>query len=169
MQDRLFIFVEGDDDELFFSRVVKPILKTNCIIIKYAQKRKIADYALNIKKMKADYLFVGDIDLKVCVTAKKQNLSNLYKLDEDKIIIVIKEIESWYLAGLDESRAKRFGIPIVRDTQKIDKETFEREFIPKQFKNKIDFLNEILKVFSIETAKQKNLSFQYFAEKYQLE
>jgi hypothetical protein len=35
----------------------------------------------------------------------------------EKIIIVKKEIESWYLAGLDEPHCQRFGIPVVRDTQ----------------------------------------------------
>jgi hypothetical protein len=169
MPDKLFIFVEGDDDEMFFDKMVKNYLA--CSIKQYARKpkHKIADYLFNLKRMNADYLLVGDINMKPCITAKKQDLSRIYKLEMDKILIVRKEIESWYLAGLDEAHCKQFGIPVVRDTQKVDKERFEHEFIPKKFKdNKKDFLNEILRVYSIETAKQKNASFKYFADKYHL-
>jgi hypothetical protein len=171
MQNRLFIFVEGEDDERFFDQIIKPILNQDSIIIKYAQKRKqkIANYVLNVEKMNAGYVFIGDINMKPCITAKKQLLSKLYKLDMEKIIIVKKEIEGWYLAGLDESHCQKFGIPMVRDTQKIDKERFEHDFIPKKFRdNKKDFMTEILRVFSIETAKQKNSSFKYFANIFQL-
>jgi len=40
--------------------------------------------------------------------------------------------------------------------------------IPKKFTSRIDFMSEILKKFSIEIAKQKNNSFQYFVEKYMI-
>jgi hypothetical protein len=88
MQNRLFIFVEGEDDERFFDQIIKPILNQDSIIIKYAQKRKqkITNYALNVEKMNADYIFIGDINMKPCITAKKQDLSKLYKLDMEIFI-----------------------------------------------------------------------------------
>lgn len=45
------------------------------------------------------------------MTAKKQKMQNkLRNIDTDKIIVVIKEIESWYLAGLDKKSGKSLGI-----------------------------------------------------------
>lgn len=86
-------------------------------------------------------------------------------IENDKIIVVIKEIESWYLAGLDDEEYKRFEMHTLSNTDDITKEQFN-DLIPKKFDSRIDFLLEILKSFSIEIAKQKNKSFRYFSEKY---
>ena len=88
------------------------------------------------------------------------------KLAGDKIVIVIKEIESWYLAGLDEKQCKELGIKSFQETNDITKEQFN-SVIPTKYDSRIDFMAEILKRFSIETAKSKNNSFQYFIEKLQ--
>ena len=85
--------------------------------------------------------------------------------DKDKIIVVIKEIESWYLAGLDNEVCRQLKINNFADTDNVTKEKFNA-LIPKKFTSRIDFMLEILKNFSIEIAKQKNNSFRYFVEKY---
>jgi len=77
---------------------------------------------------------------------------------------VRKEIESWYLAILDDGKCKEFGVPSFR-TDDVTKEQFNG-LIPKKFDSGIDFMREILKSFDIEIAKRKNRSFKYFAEKY---
>ena len=82
-----------------------------------------------------------------------------------QIAIVVKEIESWYLAGLDNKQSKNLKIPILNSTDDITKEKFN-QLIPKKFDSKLDFMTESLKCFSIETAKLKNKSFKYFIEKY---
>lgn len=81
---------------------------------------------------------------------------------------MIKEIESWYLAGLDAQACKEFNIHNVPETDSITKEQFDA-LIPEKFISRIDFMLEILKVFSIESAKQKNMSFKYFIMKYDCE
>ena len=86
-------------------------------------------------------------------------------IDKSKIIVVIKEIESWYLAGLDNKVCRQLKINNFADTDNVTKEKFNA-LIPKKFTSRIDFMSEILKYFSIEIAKQKNNSFQYFVEKY---
>ena len=169
---RLFIWVEGDDDERFFNRILlSPKFQKkygNVKIIKYAtmKKEKVDNFIRSIKAMGADYIYLTDINDSPCVTAKKREIQSEYKnINNDKVIVVIKEIESWYLAGLDNKVCKQLKINNFANTEYVTKEKFNA-LIPKKFTSRIDFMSEILKNFSIEIAKQKNNSFQYFVEKY---
>lgn len=171
----LFILIEGDDDERFFQRIIKPKLeeKYNTVKLwKYAEKRneKIDNFLKSIMSMKADYIFIGDINKEPCITSKKQKIqkNKIKNIDNDRITVIIKEIESWYLAGLSIINSKKLGIPFFDTTDSIDKEKFN-DLIPKKFDSRIDFMLEILKYFSIEMAKQKNKSFSYFFEKHDCE
>lgn len=168
---RLYIWVEGNDDLRFFTRVVKPRLQDkyqDIRIRKYMKmkKKKVNYFLESIKGMRDDYIFVGDIDSSTCVTTKKGELKGVYeKVDTDKIVVVKREIESWYLAGLDDMNAKKVGIPPLMNTEDITKEHFNA-LVPHRFDSRIDFMMEILKLFSVETAKKKNGSFKYFIEKH---
>jgi len=167
----LYIFVEGEDDRRFFEKIIAPKLqkKYNFVeTIRYAtlKKEKIVNFLKSIKVMGAEYIFVADINDSPCVTAKKENIrSELTNIDEERIIVVIKEIESWYLAGLDNIASRKLGIRTCNVTDDITKELFN-SLIPKRYDSRIYFMLEILKNFSIEIAKQKNKSFRYFIEKY---
>ncbi|MDI6782651.1 MAG: hypothetical protein QME64_00975 [bacterium] len=172
---RLFIWVEGEDDERFFEKIMEPKLQKMYNFVetrRYAslKKEKIDNFLKSIKAMGAEYIFVIDINSSPCVTAKKQETQNkLRNIDGDRIIVVIKEIESWYLGGLDNTESRKFGIPTSYSvTDNITKEQFN-SLIPKKFDSRIDFMLEILKIFSIEIAKQKNKSFRYCVEKYNCE
>lgn len=163
--------MEGDDDERFFDRVIKPMYERiydHVQFWKYSQaKRKtVNNFLQSITKMPAEYLFVSDLDESPCVTAKKARLASEFeKLSKDRILIVCKEIESWYLAGLNDEGCrqiriqKRFG-----NTDRISKEQFNG-MMPKKFVSRIDFMQEIMKVFDRETALAKNTSFGYFTRK----
>ncbi len=149
--------------------MVKPLLdrKYNAIKIwKYAQKKpkKTNNFLKSIKAMKADYIYVADINSEPCVTAKKQRIKHR-NIDKDSIIVVIKEIESWYLAGLDNTNSNQFGIGTLSTTDDITKEQFN-DLIPEAFDSRIDFMQEILSSFNPETAKKKNKSFKYFIGKH---
>ena len=172
----LYIFVEGNDDEKFFQKILLPKLREksdDIKVIKYARKPKKFEYIVkfvkSIQSMGADYIYVTDINNSPCVTAKKKETqNNLRNIDGDKTIVVIKEIESWYLAGLSDTECERFQMHTVSVTDTITKEQFN-SLIPKKFNSRIDFMSEILKKFSIEIAKHKNKSFGYFIEKYNCE
>lgn len=170
---RLFIFVEGDDDERFFDRLIRPLYKQiydNIQLWKYSQQKfkKTNGFLNSINSIPhADYIFVADLDDSPCVTAKKERITSQFKkLSEDRILVVCREIESWYLAGLnDDSRRK---IKIQRrfnKTDSISKEQFDR-MMPQKFVSRIDFMQEIMKLFDRETASSKNTSFEYFMRKY---
>ena len=98
---------------------------------------------------------------------KKEIIKKTFpKIENNKIIIVIKEIESWYFAGLNEQHAKELKIrKPPKTTNTFTKEQFQNR-IPKRFLNKTALMQEILKHFDMETARKRNSSFDYFCKKY---
>ena len=170
---RLFIWVEGRDDELFFNIVIKPLFKQRYDQVEvrtYAEKPKeyINNFVKSIEAMQADYIFTTDINSALCVTRRKQNTQKMYRrLEADNIIVIEKEIESWYLAGLEDTGLTEGGLPVLKNTDTLAKEQFE-QLMPRRFDSRIDFMIEALKIFSLEIAKRKNRSLKYFVEKYSL-
>lgn len=171
MGSKLFIFIEGDDDERFFNKIIIPMLANKYDSVKlwkYAQKKneKIFQFLKSIQAMNADYIYVADNNGSPCITDRKQRIENdVQNIDKNKINVVAREIESWYLAGINDDSSKKFGIKSYTNTENINKSTFEG-LKPRKFSSRIDFMSEILKLFCIDTAKMKNVSFSYFIENY---
>jgi hypothetical protein len=93
---QLFIFVEGANNERFFERVVKPKLQQryNVIIIHtYAERKdkykRINAFLQSIASLKAEYIFVTDINNSPCFTAKKDEIRNK--------LAILTQIEFWLL------------------------------------------------------------------------
>ncbi len=167
---QLWILVEGNDDEKFVAKI-KPVFEgkyESVTIWKYAQEpqKRTRGFLRSINSMRSDYFLLRDINQSLCITARKEGVRSTYgeMIDLNKIIVVITEIESWYLAGLDDNNCKELGLGAFDRTDEITKEQFN-SLIPKRFDSRIDFMQEILKRFSIETAKEKNTSFNYFLTK----
>lgn len=166
----MFIFVEGESDKRFIEIIIKPILNNvynDIQIIKYAQisKEKILNFINSIKSMKADYLFITDLNNEPCVSAKKQRLKReIVNIDVEKIIVVIKEIEGFYLAGLDASSLKGYITSGYLVTENISKEDFS-DFANKNRRSVVDFKEELLSKFSINEARKKNRAFAYLMKK----
>lgn len=165
---KLFIWVEGNDDLRFFDKIIIPSLSKNFDLVKiipYAnlKKKKIDNYIKSIKSMKANYIYVVDINNSPCPTFKKREIQNKFRnIEGNRIIVVIKEIESWYLAGLCDKYSHKLINRSFNITDDIPKKQFD-DLIPQKFySRRTDFMLETLKFFSIETAKQKNKSFNYF-------
>lgn len=170
----MFVWVEGASDARFFERVLQPLLEKNHRRVEvrtYAtiKKSKVVHLLRGIEAAGNDYILVADIDRETCVTAKKAVIKErFHNVDEGKIRVVIQEIESWYLAGIDNRTASVLGIPDFETTDSITKEDFN-EWIPENFDSRIDFMIEILKVFAPEIAVRKNRSFAYFISKQALD
>jgi len=167
---RLWILIEGNDEERFF-RTIKPIFENKYDFVQmwqHAQEphKRIKDFLNSIRAMNSDYFFLKDINRSPCVTLRKENIRSKYgtRIDLNTVIIVVKAIESWYLAGLDDKSCRQIGLGTFKNTDDLAKEQFNR-LIPERFDSQIDFMVEILKRFSVETAKQKNKSFAYFMKK----
>jgi hypothetical protein len=77
------------------------------------------------------------------------------------------EIESWYYAGLTVETLQKLGLPSLPSTDGLTKEDFNA-LIPPSFDSRIDFMFEILKSFSFETATRKNQSFHDFVSRYRI-
>jgi len=170
---QLFIFVEGPDDERFFEKI-KPVIENKFDLVKFIRWATVSSISLGkyIKSLRstdsANYFFVTDINNSPCITHRKMRLKKVKNygkvLEEERIVVVIKEVESWYLAGLNDVACRELRIKTLNNTNTITKEDFNR-IKPKKYDSRIDFMQEILKRFSIETAKEKNASFDYFMSK----
>ncbi|MFH1050529.1 MAG: hypothetical protein V1779_06310 [bacterium] len=166
---KLYIFVEGNDDELYFNTIVVPLLidkYADIEIIQYAQmkKEKVELFILSINTLKFDYLLIADIDFHNSVRQKKKFLELRFSnLDSDLIYIVVKEIESWYYAGIKDEQSRELGVKPMKNTNELVKEEFNLLY-HRKFKSRIDFMLELLKEYSIKTAMNKNESFNFFAE-----
>lgn len=169
----LVIFVEGADDRIFFEAVIVPELKNNYHTVEIKEHAKEKDSKINnyIKSIDrtstSDYIFLIDINNKPCITKAKQVLFSKYpNIDPDKIFIVIKMIEGWYLSGLDKDSCLNLNITINQNIEEINKILFD-SLIPSKFKDSSrDFKKEVLNNFSIDEAKENNQSFKYFVEKF---
>ncbi len=173
MNGCIYAFLEGDKDERFFNAVIKPILEQRYAVVRpwrYAQRSKddVMRALKSVEDGKADYLFLKDIDTYPCITARKEELARTYKrrIDSSRAIVVVKEIEGWYLAGLDDNSRHEFGISPNRHrhTDDLTKEQFE-SLMPARFRSVADFMAEILRLFHVDTAKGKNRSFSYLMDK----
>ena len=184
---RLFVLVEGEDDERFFNSVIRPIFEKEYSLIQFWQysqkkKEKVNRYLNSIKSMQiagmADFLVVADLDDSPCVTDRQERVLTRFRgLSADaakpdgprrtsRIFIVCREIESWYLAGLSDTECKRMGIATgLQNTDHLTKEQF-LGLIPGRFNSRAEFMLEILSAFDHETARTKNSSFSYFMQKY---
>ena len=157
-----FIFVEGTDDERFINSILK---EENVRIIKYAKEKKehINNYIKSIKSMEnCDYIVVCDIDLKTISQKKDNILLQFPACEREKIIVSIAEIESWYIAGVDEITSKLMKIKYIHCTENITKEKFD-QMIPKKM-DRINFMIEILKKFNLEEAILRNNSLKVFVD-----
>lgn len=115
--------------------------------------------------MDADYIFFSDNDSSPCVVAKKEKVQSVYgRCATERIQVVVEEIESWYLAGLSEEKHSEWKLSNKRDTDALTKKQFDA-LIPGKF-TRTDFMVEVLKYFSIQTARRNNQSFERFCTKF---
>jgi hypothetical protein len=165
---RLYLLVEGDDDERFANRVVIPQLRSRYDVIQvwqYAQRKlgKVNVLLRSIKAMGADYFLLADIDEHSCFPKKRAALLEKFtELGRRQTVVVLREIESWYLAGLPDDN--RWGLKVPADTSNVTKEEFDAA-MPKPFDSRIAYMVEILKLFDVNIAGGRNPSFQYFARR----
>jgi hypothetical protein len=170
---RLFILVEGNDDDRFFSRIIRPLfadMYASVEIVMYAcmKNEKVNRFVRSIIEMGHEFMLCADIDREESVRAKKKVLNERYGLFEnDHMVIIIKEIESWYLAGLDERAQQRLGIRQYGSTDHITKEIFNG-MIPRHYTSRIAFMGDIITLFSPLAARERNRSFAFFCQKYHL-
>jgi hypothetical protein len=113
--------------------------------------------------MGAEYFLLADINSCLCFPEKRQDLLKRFtELEGGRVIIVVKEVEGWYLAGVPDNN--QWGVRVPADTGNLTKEEFDAA-MPRPFDSRIAYMVEILKLFDVNTAGARNPSFQYFARR----
>jgi hypothetical protein len=163
----LIVFIEGDDDKRFFEAVIKPLLDSRyrlVRLIKWSQmhKRDVETLVEQANTKGNRYVFVGDINSELCVTAKKRSLMDVYPfLHSSSIFVVKREIESWYLAGAPSNLYSSSNV----STENVAKGELQRA-CPQRFDSLIDYKRELLRCFEFGRAKQRNRTFCRFIVRY---
>lgn len=169
MEDFFVIFVEGFDDKLFFEKLRKKLcLPENTLFYEYACKKNdnIRAYLRSLDTIpNASYLFTADLDIHGdTVETAIEAISNKFGASPEKIQIVVKEVEGWYLAGLEGYRLGEKSLKHNGSTDQIDKEAFNYIIEPvlKSSISRTDILIRILNQYSIDAARNNNTSFKHF-------
>lgn len=183
MYSQLYIYVEGTHDISFFQHVIKPLFENNgydhVVIREYNGDQYMGDCKdisndinnfihidENVSGFCSHYLFITDRGCHPCVTDRKDKIKRyIPNIDEEKIVVVVVEIESWYLAGLDKDSSRKLRLPYYENTDTLSKSALT-DHIPQRMKSEIAFRQMILDKFSVNVAILKNQSFKYFFEKY---
>lgn len=171
MSKSLIFFVEGFFDRVFIEKIVLKILedKTSFTFKVYeysevkSKWKKLNSFLSNLEKAGIEYLFLTDINNAPCISARKIILQeDIPKINPDKIVIVKKEIESWFLAGIDEITRKKIKIEQFSSTDTLSKEDFSKAIGSRK---KVNVISEICRSFNLNEARRKNNSFDYFLRK----
>jgi hypothetical protein len=170
MPPRLYLFIEGNDDERFFLNVLCPLLGrkySEMQVIQYAEDppKLTRKFIRSVQSARDEYVFVRDLDDAPCITQRKKKVVSRYKVDSNNIIVVVKEIECWYLCGLDDECCKKLEIERhIGPTDNMTREDFDA-LVPEGV-SRVEFMQQILEKHKIEIGRQKNRSFRYFLEKW---
>ncbi|MDD1673728.1 MAG: hypothetical protein LUP99_04890 [Methanomicrobiales archaeon] len=132
---------------------------------KYAREKRTRTlkFIMSLRRMGVDFIFVRDIDTATSVGAKKREIRENYEhsIPDQIIVIVVMEIESWYMAGPDPDYLSYLGIRSDDEsTDNLTKEAFNRLIPPPM--SRIEFLNELMEHYLIERGTSRNTSFRYF-------
>ncbi len=165
----IYVLVEGSDDVRFVKHVLKPVLEQKFGTVKtweYSRKRTdaINGFLKSIQAMKAECIFLADADNKSekqVIDSYTQKLSNLCSTN---INIVLREIEAWYLSGINEKDTNlKLSKSIPQDTSSVTKESFDTYFMRL---NGTEAKIASLKSYDVGLACKRSPSFEQLYNKY---
>ena len=166
----LFLLVEGSDDARFCREVLIPIFRRTFDDVRtweYSRKKpsKTVNFIRNIGYMNADYILFGDMDRRPCVTSTKEDLATQFPvMSWDRVVVIRRMIEAWYLAGISEASHRNLALDRVRDIEEITKDQFN-DLVGGSDEHSNSMI-EILKYYDVEVARQRSPSFRYFWQKH---
>lgn len=173
----LYVFYEGPDDLTFIERIIKPFFeKRNISVIPVNQYKKkritIGKFINSISSIpSSSYIYMKDFDTYPCISKRKESIDNdlSHCIDINRILIIQKEIESWYLAGTDRRTLRRLKVnpcdidTIIKSTEDIDCNRFNKLF-PKSL-SRSEILGTLLINYDLNVAELRNKSIRYFLKK----
>jgi len=145
-------------DEEFVNIVIKPWLLRkemylDTIMYMYAHRKKelVENYIKTVLEKNEDVICLTDSTHAPCITKRKGNLIN-YEIGEftlSSIYVVVKVIESWILAGVDNKTCKRLSVPYLSRTDHVHKNEFYEVISKSKFKPRVSCRIEMLKNYDI--------------------
>ena len=165
---KIALWVEGASDRRFFDAIIKPKLERHFDVV------KIVEYSVRFSQVNKllqsmshqgfEYLFVADQDETPCISARREKLQKRFPaLEPTRIVVVGREIEAWYVAGLGKDAA--LGLRMKSLSQDCETKEQFLKLIAEPFTSSVDLMVEILQVFDYQLACEKNRSFAYFDSK----
>lgn len=170
MRRRIVVWVEGDRDRRFVDAILAPRLEARfgqVTVEEYSRREKASvNRLLRAIRHQGQYrLFTADRDAAPCASGRRKKVKEHYPdLEDQEIMVVCREIESWYLAGLSAEGAGILRITPPQFTDQMTKEEVN-SLRPSRFETPLDFLLELLKYFDWDPACQRNRSFAYLHRK----
>jgi hypothetical protein len=163
--------IEGPDDEAFILEVVRPAVFSdfNFDFYHHAKKdnRALRQYIRNHRNIGFDtYLFLHDHDKPlICNTNRKSQLLLKYPgVDAARLVLVVIEIESWYIAGVDIRLIPK-GRRWTTNIEKVNKDKFSAIGKANGFGNTAAFRRFCLDNYDLELALSKSPSLRYLVGK----
>lgn len=165
MGKALHVLVEGDCDEDFVTIVVEPWLVgreryDQVIPFRYANKKKgvVEDYVEAVKRRGEDLLCLTDSTHSRCVPERVRTVIDyeIGTFDPAMVFVVVKEIEGWYLAGVDSGGCRKMGIRYVARTDQVKKEDFNQLIAEGKFKPRSACRHEMLRNYDLRLASTRN-------------
>ncbi len=170
-------FVEGKDDQVFIEYVVKPLCRlydvafSGTVQCSQTDPKKIASFVHNTIRDGSICFFLADQDSLQYHTLE-QRLRSIYQKyqlpSSTHLVVVIEEIESWYIAGLSHYWYKELQLGSYHQTTNtLTKEMFNHLFQTTRLARggRASLLPYLLHRFDPDIACERNSSFQYFYKK----
>ncbi len=185
MQKKLYLFIEGDWDKVFFETFLDDDLRKKydfeeIMYIEFAERPESRTMLRRlVGEGKVNFLLCPDLDAEFDKGKRYAKIKKLAQQEfrieseedittvQNKSFVVVQEIESWYLAGFNEAFCNKNKLIFYPNTEKTNKSTFVQ--IAKQLKKTPlrlrDELTKNRSSFSIKEAEKRNESFRKFFEK----
>lgn len=164
----IYVILEGLDDRRFFDNVLRPYFDGhygNMYAWEYSSKpkEKIKNFVNTIRSRGLPLIFLADNDENQDGAKIDKILTKYPFLKSEDIFVVVKEIESWYIAGVNEDFEFLLKQSLPRETDDICKERFRSFFkdVPRS-----ELMISILENYNLELARSKNSSLHHFLESY---
>ena len=169
---KVLLLVEGDDDSRFIKKIIIPIINnfySNVSVREYIQlNKKLREILINNYERNGDDIFVfADYDNTTCISNKIKSVRKNYNFTNSlKIFIVKKEIESWYIAGIDDALLIKYKLSPIEDTENLSKKFIDH--IGTQDDSILECKLQLLKSYSITKQRTETRALNIVLKNYKI-
>ena len=158
----MFCFVEGQDDEIFFKHILLQSEKITFYQFAKKTSSQVNKLINSLNSMNEPYLFFADSDGNTIYEKKKKILEKFPRVLPANLFIVQYEIESWFLAGVNQALSDTYHFKkYYKTTNSVTKEMF-LDCISLVRDTRLNILLKILAVYNCSLAENRNNSFASF-------